>query len=473
MKILGIELSDAGILVAGGRPARLLEIDQSASKSPGYALLQKKKALIGRAAESIAHLQPRKTLNHFWDQLGTEPLQHPVKQARNQAEVAFLHLAHIWEQIRQFGDSVVMAVPDHYSRTQLGLLQGMARELDVRVLGYSPLSIASAVKPEPGEFLFYLDIHLHRMELTCLRQADRLHLVDSMTLPGKGLLYWQKQWVEAIASEFVHTTRFDPLHRAETEQALYDQLPTIVAELKNGAPAVIEMPAGQSTYRTTISVEQLLLQNADCLKELVRAIGQVTKQQKLAADAPVILLVSQRFASLPGAMNHLSDRPNVRVIELPEGAGAHGAIALWDGSTPTKNGSAAVFKTSKSWYPAEVDAPENDAEAGSNELPPTHVLYDSMAYPIGDRPLFINCDLHSGHPDIQLHYDPFKTSDCHCVIRRSAAQYFIEPSEQTHARVNGQTILGKTALVRGDVIGLDVNADVHLKIIACLKNDET
>ena len=59
MSLLGVELSDAGILVAGGKPARLLETDQSAFASPGYAFSQKKKVLIGRAVEEMAHLFPR------------------------------------------------------------------------------------------------------------------------------------------------------------------------------------------------------------------------------------------------------------------------------------------------------------------------------------------------------------------------------------------------------------------------------
>lgn len=473
MKLLGIELSDAGILVAGGQPARLLEIDQNAFTSPGYAVLNKKQVLIGRAAEGVAHLQPRKILNHFWDQLSTEPIEHPVKQVRNQAEVAFIHLAQIWEQIRAFGDSIVIAVPDHYARTQLGLLLGMAQELGVRVLGYSPMSITSAVNPEPGEFLLYLDIHLHRMELTCMRQAERLYLSDSMTLPGKGLLYWHKEWVEAIASEFVHTTRFDPLHRAETEQELYHRLPKIAAELENSATASIQLKAGQSTYRSAISIEQLLSRNADCINELHRAIVQIRAQQGLAPDAPVTLLVSHRIASLPGVTRNLSDIVNVQVRALPEGAGALGVLALWDGSEPGDKEPTAVFKTSKPWHPAELREPEDAAQDRKKKHPPTHLLYDSLAYPIGAGPLIIECGLNSSHNDIQIHHDPSRATGSHCVVRRRTGQYFIESGEQAHTTVNGQPVSGTAALERGDIIGLGTNADTHFKLIACLQNDET
>ena len=37
MSLLGLELSDAGILVAASKPAGLLEIDGNSVESPGFA----------------------------------------------------------------------------------------------------------------------------------------------------------------------------------------------------------------------------------------------------------------------------------------------------------------------------------------------------------------------------------------------------------------------------------------------------
>ncbi|MGD8943613.1 MAG: hypothetical protein PVJ37_10125, partial [Desulfobacterales bacterium] len=74
MSVLGIELSDAGILVAGGDPPGLLKVDGDSVESPGFALPEKKRLAVGAAAERKAHLYPRQILNQFWDQLNTEPL---------------------------------------------------------------------------------------------------------------------------------------------------------------------------------------------------------------------------------------------------------------------------------------------------------------------------------------------------------------------------------------------------------------
>ncbi|NNL78078.1 MAG: hypothetical protein HKO68_17235, partial [Desulfobacterales bacterium] len=75
MSLIGLELSDAGIIAAAGEPARLLEVDGQATESSGFALPQKGGVLVGKAAEGQAHIFPRQTLNGFWDQLNIEPIK--------------------------------------------------------------------------------------------------------------------------------------------------------------------------------------------------------------------------------------------------------------------------------------------------------------------------------------------------------------------------------------------------------------
>ena len=41
MSLIGLEISDAGIIAAAGTPARLLELDGQATESPGFALGKK------------------------------------------------------------------------------------------------------------------------------------------------------------------------------------------------------------------------------------------------------------------------------------------------------------------------------------------------------------------------------------------------------------------------------------------------
>jgi hypothetical protein len=462
-----MELSDAGILVAGGRPARVLASDQNALASPGYALPRKKEVLTGRAAERLAQLFPQQTLDRFWDQLSTEPLARRAKGIRNQAEVAFVHLKRIWDRVKSFGDSMVIAVPDHYTRSQLGLLLGMAQELDIRVHGFYPISVAAVSGPEPGEMLLYLDIHLHRMELSCLQQTEQLQHVDSITLPGKGLRYWHRQWVEAIAAEFVHTTRFDPLHRAESEQDLYNRLTAIAADLKNRTSARIELPAGETTYRSTISSEQLIRRNTDALNEVCRAIRRMQERRTSAPDTLPTLLVSHRIACLPGVRRSLSENLGMRVKALPEGAAALGAHALWDDSGERQLSPETVFRKSRPWVPRTTETAPTDQEQVSMP-PPSHLLNGAVAYPLKQHPLFVTRHGASGQIQILMPSGPFSAGDSHCMILRRGDFFYLEAVGMPGATLNGRPVSGDIPLKPGDRIRLGDDDGETLKIISCL-----
>ena len=186
MNLVGLELCDAGILAAAGDPPRLLAIDEDSLESPGFALPDKKVLIIGKAAEHRARLFPRQIMNRFWDPLSTDPLEHPLPSAGNQAEVACAHMGHVWDKLRRYGDAVVIAVPAYFQRTQLGLLLGMCQELGIPMQGFVSLPVAAA-GPGPEGLHLHVDVHLHRFEVSVLRAEDRLELQETVTVSEKGL----------------------------------------------------------------------------------------------------------------------------------------------------------------------------------------------------------------------------------------------------------------------------------------------
>ncbi|MCK5420346.1 MAG: hypothetical protein KAI93_17600, partial [Desulfobacterales bacterium] len=168
MSLLGLELSDAGILVAGTEPDGLLKVDGNSVESPGFALFEKNRLTVGLAAEKKAHLYPRQILNQFWDQLNIEPLEQPNPFAQNHAEIAFEHFARIWETVKHHGKELTIAVPGFYTREHLGFLLGITQELGIPLKGFVPLAVAAVPERLPEGLLLHLDLHLHRFEVTRL-----------------------------------------------------------------------------------------------------------------------------------------------------------------------------------------------------------------------------------------------------------------------------------------------------------------
>jgi len=395
MSIIGIELCDAGIMAADGTTEKLLQIDGQAYESPGFALPQKDGLLVGKAAESKAHLFPRQIVHHFWDHLDTGPLEPPGQYVpQSTAEIAYNHLDRIWQHIQKHGHEIIIAVPGFYDRQQLGLILGIANELSIPVKGFVPMALAASPGGHPGKMMLHLDIHLHRLEVTYLKQGQQLTLEDSVTGTEKGLIHLHKQWADAIAQEFVGSTRFDPFHQAASEQELYHRLPGILFNLQHSPSIAFELTGGSRTYGITLTRE-LLARKAVSVYTEIRQIIEGLRTQHGENEPSVVLQLTHRLARLPGCREVLAGIKKAEIFELDQGAGARGALEIWQQLADQSGSEEISFFTSRPLQPvlsAQTHARSIDDSLAQN---PTHLLYRSIAYPITDKGLAIGCALGS------------------------------------------------------------------------------
>jgi hypothetical protein len=465
MNLLGLELSDAGILVAGGDPPRLLQVDEDSVESPGFALPEKRSLVIGRAAERRARLFPRKTLNRFWDQLSTDPLEPALLAAANQAEVACAHLAQIWEPVRNFGNSLVIAVPGFFHRTQLGLLLGMAQELAIPLQGFVSLPVAAA-GPSPEGLHLHVDVHLHRWEVSVLKVDGRLEFKEAFTVNEKGLEGLHKLWAQAVAAEFVRMTRFDPLHSAETEQELYRRLPAALAALRQEQAATIAIPAGHSHYSIGL-LQTMLLDTARPLYDELVAAVQDARRRHAASETPAVVQISQRAARLPGIRELLRQMPNTRVVELPVGAAALALPGLWRELTAGRRTDGASFFSSRPWSAGSPPPPSGPARSTP---PPTHLLYRHLAYPITADPLTIGTAPPADGHGIRIEGESGGIDSRHCTVHLQAGQAVLTNLSTTGTFLNERRVEGAEAVKVGDAIRLGKNATT-IEAIACLDHN--
>ncbi len=349
MNPIALELSDAGIMATVKGPGGLIRLDGKESESPGYSLPENKVLRVGKRAESMALLHPLEFNNRFWDQLNTKNLKPAIAIARNHAEMAYFHMAWIWENIKEHGDSLIMAVPGFYENPQLGLLLGIAGELSIPIKGVVALPIAAASEPFHGKLLLHLDIHLHRIELTFLEQGEQLIQKDTLSLKERGLFYLRREWIQAIADVFIHTTRYDPLHQAATEQELYDRLPDILKILGNRDTMIVEMKEGGHGYQISLGRDLLLRRVGDVLQEIHGMIQEMV-QQHGKEDQGVMLQITDRIARLPGFRTYLAGQENISLVTLAPGAGALGALDLWENTPPIKGTENISFTGSRPWF---------------------------------------------------------------------------------------------------------------------------
>ena len=471
MTLIGLELSDAGIMAAGSPTEKLLQIDGQATESPGFALPEKGGLLVGRAAESKAHLFPRQIIHHFWNHLNTDPLEQPGQSVpQSTAEIAYNHLDRIWQHIQKHGNEVIIAVPGFYDRQQLGLILGIANELSMPVKGFVPLALAASADAHPGKMMLHLDIHLHRLEVTYLKQGQQLTLEDSVTGTEKGLIYLHKQWAEAIGQEFVSSTRFDPFHQAASEQELYHRLPGILHNLQHSPSIAFDMTGGSRTYGITLTREHLARQ-AESVYTEIRNIIAGMRTQHGEKESSVVLQLTHRLARLPGCKEILAGIKDAEIFELEAGAGARGVFEIWHQlSGQSESGGISFFSSRPLPQDRSAQDPGRPID-DSLKADPTHLLYRNIAYQITDKPLTIGCTRDSEQNDVTITGETAGVCPKHFKIQLLGGEIVLHDMSAQGTFVDEKRVNGSIALKLGQTIRVGTPGE-QLQVIACVEPDK-
>ncbi len=378
MTLAIFNINDAGVQVAvEGELIRT---------SPGYAVLDKNRLLTGEEASRNARLLPRWTNNRFWGQLTTSPMPNRTEQVRHHADLAFAHIENLWLPIRQDVSQVIFCVPGYYSAENLGLLLGMARECGLPVTGMVDQSLVAASNLPLAPIVLHLDIHLHSITLTRLSNRGLLVRESIKTVLETGLATLWDRWADIIASQFVQTTRFDPMHEAATEQQLFDQLPAWINSLGPGRMSRFELELAGDKQSVAVSPDTLLAACTPLYPQIVQLI-----RQEIPQGATASLLVSHRFAGFPGIQDSLALINNLELVYLPE---AKSVASAWEyrdeiAGAATNGDIAHILQLSvgeRAGHPASqpgVPTRHSTQPDSQQATPPTHLLWQHQAIPIG------------------------------------------------------------------------------------------
>jgi hypothetical protein len=359
-----IELNDIGILAS---PAELEPVS-----SPGYALIQQGKLVVGQAALSQAKLHPQQLNNRFWQRLGMDPISHSGEAVRHHADLAYAHLLQLHELAGK-PEEVIFAVPGNFSNQQLSVLLGVARQCPFQAVGLVDVAVAAAAAVElPGDVV-HIDLQLHQAVLTKLSVAGEIKRDTVQTVEGAGLLSLYDRWAHIIADAFIEQCRFDPLHSATTEQYIYDQMPQY---LTAGDLLVdLKVPQGSTFHRARIERESLLQVGAD--------IWQKLHDRAATMDPAISLnLLGHKWSAVPGLETF---SPGSRLLK----ADATARVCREHADLIRSKGEAVSFVTRLPRAEGSLpEKPEADATMLPASPPATHVLLNSTAYPLS-TPCFL------------------------------------------------------------------------------------
>ncbi|WP_420465657.1 hypothetical protein [Panacagrimonas sp.] len=404
MRIL--ELNDVGL--------RLYEGEQLLLESPGCAALDGRRLLTGRDAQARLRLDPRRAYDRYWYQLDAS-LPTPLGAARSAADLAHAQLLELGSALTE--QPLVLAAPASFTPSQLGVLLGILQALQVRAVGLVDAAVAAASTLGTAPRSVHVDVQRHRVLLTWL-DGDRDLTRTRLQELKPGLAALQDRCAAVVAEAFVRTARFDPLHSAATEQALYDRLPQWMAQLSGESQAVLELDAGTRTHRAGLTREALASTLSDRVAAIVDAVSGAI------AGEPASILLSDRAAELPGLASQLPQAQRLDAGAVARGIAEH----------------LALIETDSTELPWVTRLPRRALHAqsasGEHSLVPTHALlgYRALPLPADGRVQALSAWL-PGAPGL---------------LRGDGNALQIEDAGGSTVRLNGEALAGTRPLRAGD-----------------------
>lgn len=444
-----IEVSDANILVA-----RAGEVILS---SPGYALVDEDKVEVGETAFNQMRLYPRRAHNEFWHRLSTDALNNPTPYYRHHADLVYAHLKHIAEQLEDDAE-VVFAVPGSYSKEQLSLLLGVAQESPLRAVGLVDVAAAVASLYPLRNPSFYLDISLHQGLISRLDVEQRVRRSAVTPIKGIGLARLYDRWVQLIADAFIEQCRFDPLHSAETEQALYRQLPQWLAAVREREEVLLEIASGNKRFEARLLQTQVIDRAQPFYTQLESALTEHS------GGEPERLLINRRLAALPGIAQLFPDYRAVDELAFCRGCEQH--LEMIRGEGNAINFITAFPSNGRVGEPAPAETVNQEAEDGpsteTHRQRPTHLLEGNYAYSL-HQTLYIGL---SAQGELVVDRNPTAIVTAVCSLQGLYDGVSLSCGEgEIGVTVNGAAVDNDCQLHHGDKLSI-ADVDARLTLIS-------
>ncbi len=450
MSRLAIEINGAGLIITDDR--------QILVEEPGYVNEDDGRILVGAEAYARARLQPAKTRSGFWSALSVDGATREAS-----GELAYEHLRQTWNRAGHTDAHAVFVVPGSYDPQQLGLVLGIAHECGIAVEAMVDAAVAASDLKYENRELYYIDASLRTVTVTRVAQSGSAAVDALESSSNVGLAGFADDLVRSIARVFVLETRFDPLHKAATEQALFDGLPHWLEALHKDGRAHAEIVADGNPVAVELTIERVRSASLRLAREVVRLIDRLRASQTIA-----VLQINDRLARLPGFSTELARMPGVEIRALVRGAPAFSALRR---VPPDESDHPEVRLLRR--LPFEGVAEVNGGEAASaqrHDLPqpePTHVVFRGVGYRLsGNRMEVVGSSARTpvnGTGVIAIPDESGEAIGVHCTLEREAGGLTVVRGTRELLFVNGERVDGRRIVAVGDVVQIgEYRAELHI-----------
>ena len=388
--------------------------------SPGIAHMGKHGLKIGLEAKDLARRHPKSLHNQFWRAIRQQPLSGEDRIERTEAELVYEHLQSLTAALKPSGNQVVLAVPGHHDREALALLLGIVDACGLEPVGLVHAGLLQIAHLPPQNQSAFLEMHLGHATLSEIGQSENNHhtVGSSQSFDALGLDDLLKHWVEGLSEEFIHQTRYNPLHSPEGEQQLYDLLWRIKGLER---PESLALQSGEQTYEIQLGPHEWGKVSDAFLNTLKT---QLSDNQKL--------ILGPRLSNMAFIAEALHNDFDTQTVNTE---------SLWDNF--------------ENCWPKTALGRDNlilTRELGAISTPspradvPTHLLIGTVAWALDKEIYIANIDGALGRQSTQMHG---------ARLFQNGAFTFIDPAQNTGFKINGKTITTVTKLGIGCELSLE------------------
>jgi len=435
--LLAAHINDAGICV--------LDATRILYREPGFALLDDDRLTTGSDAFSQARVKPRRIQHGFWSNLQTAALADRRFHHLSSADLVSRQLEQIWKQVSGTGDGIVVAVPAYMSTENLGLFLGITAELKIPVIAMVDAAVAATRREYKGAVPVHVDLSLHSAILTRVAQSGQVQFDRSAVVDGSGMIALFDAWIALIAESFVQQSRFDPLHTAETEQMLQDNLQAWLAAASASKSITLSIEYRGITHQAELESLELVATAAPVYHQIVSNLRALYR-----ADETPALQLSDRAARMPGLADILTARVGGDIYLHEPGATARGLLSR---CRDMRQGDSKVSLIRQLPWDQSAVEPKTTGDVRGGGLP-THLLFENTAHEIATQPLLLGSQPGDGERCVDLQQDMPGVSRRHCSLQQENGQCIVRDHSRYGTFLNGHRIDGSAVLQVGDLVRL-------------------
>ncbi len=480
MSTVGISLADNGITAClfDGADSALIPLESGSAYSPGYAYLGDRGLVLGEGAIAAFKLNPARTTDRFWDQLSLTPSALAARSKPiSHAHLAYLHFKMVWDRISALGESidgVGLAVPGHLltsdpaEEERLGILLGIVSDLSIPISTLLPIELSGFHFNAPqlvatADVVYHLDVHQYRTHLYRLSGLSELRSQPVGKIPDCGFHPIVESLHSKLTQRFLSETAFDISEDLEIEQLFFEKIRRL---LYGGHQRTMELaiPFEGREIAIQLGVDFLERLVTPYTERIADTVFRSLREDMRGGSHPrIVLQLTGRAAALPGLAAFIQRHAPVpiQVVTAERGEAAAGAARIAARFKPASDlQHTPVFAT---WKRPEVGIDASETRTGADEatkfsLPPTHLLYGSVAFPISCSGV-IQGRPANGHPlpgDVTRAFQfPWPGSDLR-----------LRPALDSPLKINDRPASGEFILKTGD--SLTVSHDGRFFQLHCI-----